>query len=114
MVYGLWMMGMIKMSIETSRIIIDDNLEMDVNTGIIGVGVSSNKVESAPVFPTEELMLQIDKLEDAINDLESSFDYNSTSRLSQPNREGIYKNMGLITNIVLGIIIGLILILLLM
>jgi hypothetical protein len=56
------------MVIETPRIIIDDELEMDVNTGIIGSGMK-NVVESA-VFPSEEIMCQIDRLENAISDLE--------------------------------------------
>ncbi|MBE6486540.1 MAG: tetrahydromethanopterin S-methyltransferase subunit B [Methanosphaera stadtmanae] len=98
------------MVIETPRIIIDDELEMDVNTGIIGSGMK-NVVESA-VFPSEEIMCQIDRLENAISDLESSFDSYSTSRLSQPGREGIYQKAGLLTNIVIGVIIALIFIIL--
>jgi tetrahydromethanopterin S-methyltransferase subunit B len=98
------------MVIETPRIIIDDELEMDVNTGIIGSGMK-NVVESA-VFPSEEIMCQIDRLENAILDLESSFDSYSTSRLSRPGREGIYQKAGLLTNIVIGVIIALIFIIL--
>lgn len=98
------------MVIETPRIIIDDELEMDVNTGIIGSGMK-NVLESA-VFPSEEIMCQIDRLENAISDLESSFDSYSTSRLSQPGREGIYQKAGLLTNIVIGVIIALIFIIL--
>lgn len=100
------------MVIETPRIIIDDNLEMDVNTGIIGQGISKQDTLSQS-FPTEEILLQIDKLDEAITDLESSFDPYTTSRLSQPGREGIYQKAGLLTNIVLGVIIALVLILLL-
>lgn len=99
------------MGIETSKIIIDDDLELDVNTGIIGSSIK-NLVDS-PVFPSEEIISQIDRLENAISDLESSFDPYSTSRLSQPGREGIYKKAGLLTNIVIGVIIALILIILL-
>lgn len=99
------------MVIETSRIIIDDDLEMDVNTGIIGSGMKN--VGDSVVFPSEEIMSQIDKLENAISDLESSFDSNSISRLSQPGREGTYQNAGLLTNIVIGVIIALIFIILL-
>lgn len=99
------------MVIETSRIIIDDNLEMDVNTGIIGQGIAK-KSESTP-FPTEEILSQLDRLEDAVNDLESSFDPYSISRLSQNGREGIYQKAGLLTNMVIGVIIALILIILL-
>lgn len=99
------------MNIETSRIIIDDNLEMDVNTGVIGQGII--KTVDSPVFPTEEVMSQLDKLEEAIFDLESSFDPYSTSRLSQKGREGVYQKAGLLTNIVIGIILALFFIVLL-
>lgn len=100
------------MTIETSRIIIDENLEMDVNTGIIGQGLSQQKATTQS-FPTEELLLQIDRLDDAISDLESSFDPCSSSRLSYPGREGVYQKAGLLTNIVLGVIMALIIIILL-
>lgn len=100
------------MVIETPRIIIDENLEMDVNTGIIGQEISQN-TKNAPIFPVDDIMIQIDKLENAINDIESSFDPYSTSRLSQPKREGVYRNAGLLTNLVIGIIIALVLIILL-
>lgn len=99
------------MNIETSRIIIDDNLEMDVNTGVIGQGIV--KTAETQVFPTEEVMSQIDRLEEAISDLESSFDPYSTSRLSMKGREGVYQKAGLLTNIVIGIILALFFIVLL-
>lgn len=100
------------MTIETSKIIIDDNLTLDVNTGVLGT--SNNEVaQKTQVFPTDEVMLQLDKLENAISDLESSHDSSSISRLSKSGREGVYYNAGLITNIVLGVIIALIMILLL-
>lgn len=100
------------MTIETSRIIIDENIEMDVNTGIIGLGLSQQKATTQS-FPTEELMLQIDRLDDAISDLESSFDPSSSSRLAYQGREGVYQKAGLLTNIVLGVIMALIIIILL-
>ncbi|RAP53090.1 MAG: tetrahydromethanopterin S-methyltransferase subunit B [Methanosphaera sp. rholeuAM270] len=94
------------MTIETPKIIIDDNLELDVNTGIIGNGLSKN-VEIMSTFPTEEILLQIDKLDEAVSDLESSFDPNTLSRLSRQSRQGTYHMAGLLTNIVLGIVIAL-------
>lgn len=100
------------MTMESSKIIIDDNLVLDINTGVIGSPVPETS-SSTQEFPTEDLMIQLDKLEEAISDLESSFDSNSVSRLSEPGREGIYHKAGLITNIVLGIIFALILIILL-
>lgn len=100
------------MDLEMSQIVIDDDLVMDVNTGIIGHKKSDELVKS-DVFPTDEIISQIDKLEEAISDLESSFSPYSTSRLSQPRREGVYQNAGLLTNIVLGVVIALLIIILL-
>ena len=101
------------MTIETSKIIIDDDLTLDVNTGVIG---SSDKeiVRTNQSFPMDEIMSQLDKLDDAVRDLESSFDSYSTSRLSKPGREGVYYRAGLITNIIFGIMLALIIIVLLM
>lgn len=95
---------------ESTAVIIDDDLILDVETGVIG----SKKHTREEVFPVDDLMLKIDKLEDAINNLESSLDPRTTSGLSQPNREGIYEKTGLITNIVIGVVIALVFILLLM
>lgn len=100
------------MTTESSKIIIDDNLTLDVNTGIIGSS-SSQKIQKSQVFPTDEVMIQLDKLEEAIIDLESSFDSYSISRLSKKGREGTYHNAGLLTNMVLGVILALIMIILL-
>ena len=100
------------MTIETSKIIIDDNLTLDVNTGIIGQGISETK-GNVQTFPTNEILEQLDIIEEAITDLESSFDSSSVSQLSQSGREGIYNKAGFLTNIVLGIIIALIIIILL-
>lgn len=101
------------MSIETSKIIIDNNLELDVNTGIIG-HESQKTNKKVQTFPTDDIMIQLDKLEEAASDLESSFDSYSISRLSKPGREGTYYKAGLLTNIVLGVILALILIVLLL
>ena len=100
------------MAIETSKIIIDDTLTLDVNTGVLGSN-NSEVIQKTQVFPTEEIMVQLDKLDEAINDLESVHDCSSISRLSLPNREGVYYKAGLLTNIVLGVLFALIIILLL-
>ena len=97
---------------EMSKVIIDDDIIMDVNTGIVGSS-SSTLIENTPSFPLEEIISQIDKLDDAIVDLESSFDSHSISRLSYPNREGVYYTAGLLRNVVIGVIIALIFIILL-
>ncbi len=95
---------------EESLVIFDNELVMDVNNSTI-----INKSELAQdeySLPMDELNNQVNKLEDAITNLESSLDPNSTSSLSQPNREGIYLREGLLTNIVLGIVVALIIIIL--
>lgn len=96
---------------ETFNIIIDDDLIMDVNTGIIGSKQTSDSTMST--IPMEELMDEIDRVELAINDLESSLNSKSISRLSKPGREGAYYMAGFLSNVVLGIIIALIFIILL-
>ena len=95
--------------VESTSIIIDDDLILDVETSII----CSKKHTQEGLFPVDDLMLKVDKLEDAINNLELSLDPRTTSNLSQPNREGIYEKAGLITNIVIGVVIALVFILLL-
>jgi len=50
---------------------------------------------------------RIDTLEAVACDLMRSLDPNTTPLLSYPNREGIYLNLGKITNLVYGIILGL-------
>lgn len=97
---------------EMSKIIIDDDLVMDVKTGIVG-SASNMQPENIPVFPTNEIMSQIDRLDDAITDFESSFDSHSISRLSFPGREGVYYTAGLLRNVVIGVMIALIFIILL-
>ena len=94
-----------------TKIIIDENLVLDVNTGLIGSDNNTNKANN--MIATEELFKKIDRVEEAINDLESSLDPNSISRISKPGREGIYASAGFLTNIVLGILIALVFIILL-
>ena len=50
---------------------------------------------------------RIDTLEAVASDLMRSLDPGTTPLISYPNREGIYLNMGKITNLVYGIILGL-------
>lgn len=96
---------------EMSKIIIDENLVLDVNTGLIGPDKHTKNANN--MIATEELFKKIDRVEEAITDLESSLDPNSVSRISKPGREGIYANAGFLTNMVLGIIIALVFIILL-
>ena len=50
---------------------------------------------------------RIDTLEAVAGDLMHSLDPNTTPLISYPNREGIYLNLGKITNLVYGLILGL-------
>ncbi len=100
---------------ETSLIKIDDNIILDVNTGIIGSRKNNSlKTNSAPSVAFDEINSELDKLEEAIDNLEKSLDPRTTSNLSYNGRDGIYKIEGLLTNIVLGVIIALLIIILLL
>lgn len=100
--------------VEKTSIIIDNDLVLDVDTGIIGskkTDIDNNSKES--IFPIDEIMSELDKLECSINDLETSLDPRTTSNLSEKGREGVYEKAGLLTNVVIGVIIALIIIILL-
>lgn len=98
---------------DSSNIVIDDELILDSNSYVVGFK-SDNKRVSNSSFSTDELNDIMDRVALSIEDLEKSLDINSTSRLSQPGRNGIYLKEGLITNIIIGIIFTLILIILLL
>lgn len=93
-----------------SNIIIDDELVLDVDSGVIA---SKSSISPKSTFPNDELLEKIDRIEDAIVDLETSLDPHTTSRLSKSGREGIYLTQGLFTNVILGVVIALVLIILL-
>lgn len=101
--------------VEKTSIIIDNDLILDVDTGIIGskkTNVDNNSENS--IFPINEIMSELDKLESSINDLETSLDPRTTSNLSEKGREGVYEKAGLLTNVVIGVIIALVIIILLL
>jgi len=95
---------------EISNIIIDDELVLNVDTGVIG---SKNNLPKENTFAHDELLERIDRVEYAIKDLETSLDPHTTSKLSKSGREGIYLTQGLFTNVIIGMIIALVLIILL-
>ncbi|OED30228.1 tetrahydromethanopterin S-methyltransferase subunit MtrB [Methanosphaera sp. WGK6] len=99
--------------VNNTTIIIDDDLVLDVNSGIIG---TKNNLSSktAQNFPIEDVIHEIDRLEASINNLESSLNPKTTSNLSESGREGVYEKEGLLTNIIIGVIIALIFIILLL
>lgn len=98
---------------EFSNIIIDDDLILDTNRDTIMFKSELSQTKTVK-FPTEELNQQIDKLDEAIHDLETSLDPRTTSRLSYDNREGIYQKEALITNFLLGVVIALVFIILIL
>lgn len=53
---------------------------------------------------------KIDRLEDIANDLFKSLDPMTTPLVSYPNREGIYVNLGRLTNFVYGFMAGLLIV----
>ncbi|CAG0983166.1 tetrahydromethanopterin S-methyltransferase subunit B [Methanosarcinales archaeon] len=50
---------------------------------------------------------KIDRLDDIASDLFKSLDPMTTPLVSYPNREGIYLNLGRVTNLVYGLMAGL-------
>ena len=101
-----------KVVIMTSNVkIIDDDYILDTDTYTIGLK-SDKKINKSSSIDFDKINDELDRLENAIEDLESSLDPRTTSRISCDNREGIYLNEGLITNIIIGVILALILIIL--
>lgn len=96
---------------ESFKVIIDDELSLNVDTGIIGYNVIKN--DNVNIFPIDDINDSIDRIEKSITDIESSLNPNTISRLSNMGREKVYLNAGFITNIILGIFIGLLVIILL-
>ena len=95
----------------TSNVIIDDEYIMDMDNYTIGLK-SNKKINKSSSVDFDEINSVLDRLEESIADLESSLDPRTTSRISMQNREGIYLKEGLITNIIIGVVLALILIIL--
>jgi len=97
-----------------ANVIIDNDLILDVDTSTIKTKDSMIQEHNIPEFPADEINKELDYIEEAIDDLYSSLDASTTSRLSADNREGIYLKQGMITNIVMGVIMALLLAILLL
>lgn len=97
-----------------ANVIIDNDLILDVDTSTIKAKDSMIQEHNIPEFPADEINKELDYIEEAIDDLYSSLDASTTSRLSADNREGIYLKQGMITNIVMGVIMALLLVILLL
>ena len=95
----------------TSNIILDDEYILDVDTYTI-CSKSNKNLDKSSSAVFEEINGELDRIERSIEDLESSLDARTCSRLSRDNREGIYMKEGLVTNIIIGVILALILIIL--
>lgn len=98
---------------EVSNIIIDDEFILNVETSTIENKSNQKNNKSSSLY-LDDINEIVDRLEDSIMDLENSLDPRSVSRMSYGNREGIYLKEGFLTNVVLGVIIALILIILLL
>ncbi len=95
----------------TSNVIIDDEYILDMDTYTVGLK-SNKKAGKSSSLDYDEINAALDRLEESIEDLESSLDARTISSNSMQNREGIYLKEGLITNIVIGVILALIFIIL--
>lgn len=95
----------------TSDVIIDDEYILDMDTYTVGLK-SNKKTVNSSSLDYEEINALLDRIEESVEDLESSLDPRTTSRLSRQNREGIYLKEGLITNIIIGVMLALVLIIL--
>lgn len=85
--------------------IIEDGLvALDPYTGVVG------EMDEDKVMPNLPALLDtIDRLEATAGDLLNSLDPTTTPRDSYPNREGIYLNLGRVTNFGYGFALGLVL-----
>jgi len=95
----------------TSNVIIDDEYIMDMDSYTVGLK-ANKKISKSSSVDFDEINSVLDRLEESIVDLESSLDPRTTSRISMQNREGIYLKEGLMTNIIIGVVLALILIIL--
>ncbi len=83
-------------------------VDPDVNVAIdpaSGIAAEMNPVQ--PIANIAELSEGIEEIERAAIDLVDSLNPATVSYPSYPNREGIYLNLGRVSNAVIGFIIGL-------
>jgi tetrahydromethanopterin S-methyltransferase subunit B len=80
----------------------DEKIALDPYNGIIAQMDEEHVLANLAVVSD-----RIDTLEAVAGDLMLSLDSNTTPLISYPNREGIYLNLGKITNLVYGLILGL-------
>ncbi|MCK4928972.1 MAG: tetrahydromethanopterin S-methyltransferase subunit B [Methanosarcinales archaeon] len=81
---------------------LDERVAIDPYNGIIAQMDEDNVQANLAVVSD-----RIDTLEAVAGDLMRSLDPGTTPLISHPNREGIFLNLGKITNLVYGIILGL-------
>jgi len=80
----------------------EEKIALDAYNGVIALMDESHVV--ANLAPVSD---RIDALDSIANDLLQSLDPRSIPLISHPNREGIFLNLGKITNLVYGLILGL-------
>ena len=90
------------------KIIIDDDLMMNVDSGII-YSNSISKENKESLFPIDEINNQISIVEQSLINLESSLGFSHENNLLQ-GRQAAYDKASLLTNIVIGIVLALIII----
>lgn len=81
----------------------ESNLTLDPSTGILGAAM-----KGAVLVSMDGINEQLDELEIAVQDLYTSTDPTTVGHDSFPGREGVYVQAGTLTNVVLGFVVGLI------
>jgi tetrahydromethanopterin S-methyltransferase subunit B len=80
------------------------NLTLDPSTGMIGASLGREVL----ILSMDDIENEITELEDVADDLMNSLDPNTTALGSYPRREGVYLTSGIITNVIYGVLIGLV------
>ena len=83
-------------------------VDSDVNVAIDPVsGIAAEMNPTQPIANIAELADRIEEIERAAIDLVDSLNPATVPYPSYPNREGIYLNLGKVSNAVIGFILGL-------
>jgi len=85
-------------------VIVDPDVNVAINP-VSGIAAEMNPVQ--PIANIVELSDRIEEIERAAIDLVDSLNPATVPYPSYPNREGIYLNLGKVSNAVIGFILGL-------
>ena len=80
---------------------LDENVAIDPELGVIGEMDEYNITANLAIMAD-----RLDKLENIADDLFESLDPMTTPLITYPNREGIYRNLGRVSNFAYGFIFG--------